>query len=170
MATENKPDEQSFVARFSNGFLALIGAVTPADFSAKFTEAWQALTGDVKALKDAKPVAYDDKAILGRLDALETAQKVFPTEAQVKDWAKAAGSLGASEAVAAVGQTPGAVAAAAPAPTITANTSEKLVADGKYVEAWKADAKLQEQFVKAEHYEQYMKAAVAGRVYAKSTV
>lgn len=163
MATEN---DNSFIARIGNGFLALIGAVTPADFSAKFTEAWQSLVGDVKTLKESKSAAYDDKAILSRLDALEKFQKESPTKETIEGWAKAAGSHEASTAVAAVGVS-AIQAPAAPAATATASTSDQLKAQGKYTEAYAAlpaDHQDRKDFASAERYAAYMAAMHGNKI------
>jgi hypothetical protein len=175
MAIENK-----FIAKLSSGFLAVLGALTPDDFSAKFEAAWAALTADVAALKAQNPAdlsAFEARIaeIEGKhtetanaLTALSTTVASIKPDALIAQ-AKEAGVLGATEVLGKTGTT---------APVGTAPNNERpkagdvdqMVADGKYPEAWAASKDLQAQFVKPEHYAAYMKAATAGRVLAKSTI
>jgi hypothetical protein len=167
MATDNN-DNKSFVARLGNDFLALISAATSGEFGEKFKAAWTGLIARVDALESKPTVAaFDPSALLARLDAIEA--KAPPTEAQVKQWAESAASFKAVEATAAVGTQIAAIVPAAPT-TQTASTGavSSLISEGKYEEAWKADANLQAQFVKPEHYAKYMQASTAGRVFAKA--
>lgn len=169
MATENSADAKSFIARLGHGFLALIGATSAADFADKFQAAWQDFKTRLDALeKREAPAAFDDKPLTERIAAMEAQLKDAPTKANVEQWAAAAGSAKAVEAVASVGLQPAAIVPATPTgATATASTSEQFIADGEFEKAWAAlprDHQDKKDFASADRYAAFMRATHAGQV------
>ena len=157
MATETT-DNKGFIARFKE-----------AGFAAALESGWAAIFTRLEAIeKRETPAAFDPKPLNDKIAALEDKLSKMPTEAQVKEWAEAAASLKAIDAVSSVGHQATVIAPANPTnSTTTANTSDKLIAEGKYEEAWVASPAIQAEFGEAKVYAAYMRAAVSGKIKQK---
>jgi hypothetical protein len=167
------------LVKFTTEMLAAIGAAGANDFSEKFS-------AFVTEANTAKTFMADSKATLESLQAsIAALEGKIVTEARIKEicgasatesisvWAgseagkKIIGgeaSRIAMEALANVGTQP-----AKPAPVGNAGNAPEqkaaaLIAEGKFEEAWKADAKLRGEFLSAKSYAAFMRASHRGAV------
>lgn len=83
MATDNN-DQKSFVARFANSICALVGAVSPSEFGAKFEDWCKAVVGRVDALEaKAHPAPFDASELNAKIAALEAGMSALGTRAEI---------------------------------------------------------------------------------------
>lgn len=162
------------IVKLTSEQVALVGATSATDFAEKFT----AFCAEAKEIKSMAETTPDFSALEKRIADLEGGNlklqeqvKTFTTEAQVKTIAaetttatlSSEGGKKIIEAeasrvvVAAMGGTGTTPVKPSPAAGPDTNTSEHLIAQGKFEEAFAADKSIQAEFPDAKCYAAFMK-------------